>query len=91
MKRESTARLVAAALMGLSFGLYIRHDYDTWSQRGRDAFMAYQGHRFDQYMLVPRHSIAGMIGFIIVVCILIGFYELVATGIAKILGPDRQL
>ena len=89
MRRRSTARMYAAALMGLLLGLYIHHDYVTWSQRGREAFLTYQGHRFDLYMLDPHHSIALTICSIAVVSMFIGIYELVAAGIAKILGPDR--
>jgi len=93
MKPRSTGRLFAAVLMGLLYGLYIHRDIDTWSHRGREAFLAYQGHRFDRDMLVPRHSIAGVVGAVIFVCLFILIYELIAAGVAKLVehGEEKPL
>jgi hypothetical protein len=74
--------------MGLLFAMYTHHYYDAWSHRGREAFLAYQGHRFDRDMLVPRHSIAGVVLYIVIVCVCIGVYELIAAGITKVLKHD---
>ena len=54
MKSSSIARLVTALLFGGLFGQHIHNDYVKWQNLGRDAFLAYQGHRFDLYMSSPR-------------------------------------
>jgi hypothetical protein len=41
--RVSIGRVAAAALIGLALGFYVHHDFVAWSQRGREAFMAYEG------------------------------------------------
>jgi len=35
--------MISAVLMGILLGSYIHNDYVKWGQRGREAFIAYQG------------------------------------------------
>jgi hypothetical protein len=50
MKQNLIPKITAAILLGGLFGWYIHHDEASWSLRSRDAFLAYQTHRFDMYM-----------------------------------------
>jgi hypothetical protein len=54
MKRDFIGKITAAVLLGSLFGWYIHHDETTWSLRGREAFNAYQMHRFDLYIASPH-------------------------------------
>ncbi len=88
MKRELVGRFVAAMLIGMSFGFYVHHDYLKWSQRGRDAFLAYQAHRFDRFMLSPHPTIVTVFAFTLVLGLSLGVYELLAAGLVKMLSID---
>ena len=68
-------KALAAITSGISFGLYIHNDYVTWGERGREAFLAHQGHRFDQYMAAPRPTMVTVIGTTIVVVGAMALYE----------------
>jgi hypothetical protein len=85
MNPQLTNRAIAAAILGVMFGWYIHHDYTRWSQLGREAFIAHDVHRFDQYMAVPRPIGLTMFGAVVVAIGLFGLYELIAFVLSKIL------
>jgi hypothetical protein len=89
--RISTSRLAAAVSSGVLFGLYMHHDYMTWSLRGRYAFIQDQTQRFDRFMLSPRFGATVIEGTMAIVLGL-GAYELLAALFAKIMrlaGEDK--
>jgi hypothetical protein len=88
--RVSIGRVAAAALIGLALGFYVHHDFVAWSQRGREAFMAYEGQRFDRFFIQPRSIVATMIVSVVVASAFIGLYELLAVGIVKSFGSNRS-
>jgi polyferredoxin len=87
MKRTRTARVLAVFFLGVIRGVYIHFDQMRWLQRGREAFLADQGRRFDKiagYHSAPAMLVAG----IIMVAIAAVLYELIAAAIASILPPS---
>jgi hypothetical protein len=85
MKRSSgTGRVLAVLFLGVLRGVYTHFDQMRWLGRGRDAFLADQGHKFDRiasYHSAPAMLVAG----IILVAVAVGLYELIAAGITSIL------
>jgi hypothetical protein len=78
MTREIACRIMSAVLLGGLFGWYIHHSQVTWSVRGREAFIAYQAHRFDLIYANPSPASSSVVStalLIIGACLL---YELVA-------------
>jgi len=89
MKSSGTARVLATLFLGVIFGTYIHFDQMRWQGRGRDAFLAYQGHRFDRIAL--HHSGASMlVAGVILAMIAVGLYEVVVIGITKVLPPSTD-
>lgn len=86
VKPTQMARILSALLLGVLFGYYIHYDYLRWNQRGREAFLLYQGHRFDQSMAVVRPTALTVISITIVMVIAFAIYELVAAILSKIIG-----
>jgi len=87
MKQYKTGRVFAAIFMGLMFGLYRHFDQAKWLERGRDAFLLEQSHRFDK--IIQYHSV----GFMMIACVILaamvfGLYELLAAAITKMLPPS---
>jgi len=78
-------RMIAAIAMGAIFGSYIHYDYVRWGQRGREAFLAYQTQRFDQYMANPRPAIATVFGAIIAIVGALAIYEGLVFVLATVL------
>ena len=78
-----TAKVLAAALMGILLAAYIYHDEVRWMERGREAFLEYQGHRFDRIM--HPHLAGLMIDGIVAMIVFIGLYELVSALIGRFL------
>lgn len=74
-------------LLGALLGWYIHHYYVTWAQRGREAFIAYQAHRFDQYMATPSPIAMNILSGIVVAVLCCGAYELIAWGVSALLKP----
>ena len=85
MKNLNADRVIAALLIGTAFGWYVHFDYVKWSQRGREAFIAYQSHRFDQFMVVPHSAAVTVLSRGVFIVITFGIYELIAFGIRKML------
>jgi len=68
-------RFIAALAMGAMLGGYRHHDYVKWGQRGREAFLAHQAHRFDLYMAAPHPSIVTVLGSMVVIVGALAIYE----------------
>jgi hypothetical protein len=82
MNRRLTSRVLAAALLGIILGLYIRHDYSKWRQRGREEFLLHQAARFDTFICSPKPVVLTMLGGVIVAFGIVGFYELMVAMIS---------
>ena len=87
----SSARIISAILMGISFGWYTHHGYLKWNRLGREAFAAHELSRFDHYMASPRPLALTIFGSIIVVPLFLAVYELVTLGLSKILKDDLEI
>jgi hypothetical protein len=84
MKRSGTGRVLAVLFLGVFSGVYLHSKEIRWLERGRDAFLAEQGHRFDR--IVGFHSSAGMlVAGILMAAVAAGLYELIAAGITSVL------
>ena len=90
MKRELTGRFIAAVLIGILSGYYLNFDYVRWSQRGREAFLAYESHRFDRFMLSPRPAIVTVFVVSFVAVVFFGLYELLAAVLLKMFDPNAS-
>ncbi len=94
MKSAYALKLFFAIIAGVFFGERINADYAKWHALGRDAFLKYQGQRFNQSMAHPAaggiHVVATMLAFIV----LAALYEVAAFLAAKclslIVDPVRQ-
>jgi hypothetical protein len=78
MKLTYVIRFLLAIAFGVSFELRVRHDYEKWHALGRDAFLSYQGHRFDTYIAHPGFGVFHIIAATILVVGLVAFYEMAA-------------
>jgi hypothetical protein len=86
MKQNLIPKITAAILLGGLFGWYIHHDEASWGLRSRDAFLAYQTHRFDMYVVSPRpvaYNLIVMALLALGVCVV---YELVVSGLSAIVN-----
>jgi hypothetical protein len=88
MKRYGAGRILAALFLGAVLGAYVHFDEMRWAQRGRDAFLAYENHRFDQRMVSPHSGLGLMLVGMVFVGVGVGMYELIAAGIAHALPPS---
>ena len=84
MKRYVTSKISAALIMGIILWRYIHYYYLWWSHRGREAFLAHQGHRFDRVMATP-HTLGLLFAATLVTVAGAGIYELLALGISTTL------
>jgi hypothetical protein len=88
MKSSGMARVLAVLFLGVLRGVYSHFMEVRWLERGRDAFLADQGARFDKfaaYHSAPAMLVAG----VILVAVAAGIYELLAAGITKIVPPNQ--
>jgi hypothetical protein len=81
----SNHRLLAIFVMGILVGLYRYHDYVTWNQRGKDAFITNQLQRFDRYMAHPHSLLFTLVSTAFAYALILGIYELIAGLIEKIM------
>src|ERR1700687_622865 len=89
MSRNFTSRVLAAALLGLLLGSYIRHDYSKWRARGRQQFISFQSARYDRFVSSPTTGIATAIGALVVAFGTIGFYEVTVLLFSAVLNKTR--
>jgi hypothetical protein len=85
MKRHAISRLLTAVLLGILFGSHMHHDYVMWNQRGRDAYISHQMHRFDIYMATPQAAGVTILGATFIAIGLFGVYEAIALGLSTVL------
>jgi hypothetical protein len=83
MKSAYVIRFLLAIAFGVLFGQYVQHDYEKWHALGRDAFLSYQGHRFDTYMADPGAGVFHIVVATILVVGLVAFYEMAAFVVEK--------
>jgi hypothetical protein len=78
MKSAYAFKFVFAVAFGVLLGEYISWDYARWHMLGRDAFLTYQGHRFDRYMAHPVPGALHVIFAMLMVVGLLTLYEVAA-------------
>jgi hypothetical protein len=78
-------RVGAAVILGVTFGWYTHHEYVRWNLLGREAFIAHEVQRFEQYMAVPRPMGFTIFGGVVVAIGLFGIYELLVLLLSKAL------
>ncbi|HEY4211647.1 MAG TPA: hypothetical protein VGM84_09225 [Steroidobacteraceae bacterium] len=88
MKSSGMGRVLAVIFLGILRGLYSHFTQMRWLGRGRDAFLADQGARFDKfaaYHSTPAMVVAGLI----LAALAVGLYEIVAAGFTKLVPPNQ--
>jgi hypothetical protein len=83
MKSTYALKLFFAVALGVLSGQAVTRDYAKWHALGREAFLAYQGNRFDQSMAHPAPGAFHIMIFTIFVVSLVALYEVAAFGGAK--------
>ena len=83
MKLTYVIRFLLAIALGVLFGQYVQRDYEKWHALGRDAFLSYQGHRFDTYMAHPGVGFFHITSATILVVGLVALYEAAAFFVEK--------
>ena len=67
-------RLLAAIVMALLFVAHRHYDFARWQGLGRDAFLSFQGHRFDLYM-ANGGWVMPLLGAFVLALVAFGVYE----------------
>lgn len=77
---------------GAFIGVAITADYHRWSTIGRDAFLPYQGKRFDLYMAHPGSGWGPIVVGAILMLGLGAIYEGIAVGVERLfcLRPPKM-
>ena len=88
MKSTGVARVWACLLIGTISGYLVHLDYLRWAKRGREAFLAAQNQRFDLTMATPKPALTTIIAFVILVGLVIGLYEVIASLLSRFLGSS---
>lgn len=83
MKSVYALKLFFAIVLGVLFGQAVARDLAKWHALGREAFLAYQGNRFDRYMAHPASGALHIIGTAAFVVALAALYEAASFGGAK--------
>jgi hypothetical protein len=83
MKSMYALKLFFAVALGVLSGQAMTRDYAKWHALGREAFLAYQGNRFDQSMAHPASGALHIIILTVFVVSLVALYEVAAFGGAK--------
>jgi len=83
MKSVYAIKLFLAIVLGALTGEAVARDLTKWHALGREAFLAYQGNRFDRNMADPAPSALHIVGTAVFVVALAAAYELAAFGGAK--------
>lgn len=90
MNRHLTAKLIAALILGLFLGLSFDHTSQMAVQRGHQAFMIAQEHRFDRFVSSP-HYVTHALTAIIATCLFLFFYELLVFGALRIIKTPTSV
>ncbi|MGO9795126.1 MAG: hypothetical protein ACLPLZ_03400 [Terracidiphilus sp.] len=83
MKSLYAVKLFFAVALGVLSGQAITRDYAKWHVLGREAFLAYQGNRFDRYMAHPAPGALHIITFTLITVTFLAMYEVASFGGAK--------
>ncbi len=83
MKSMYAIKLFLVVVLGVLTGEAVARDYAKWHALGREAFLAYQGNRFDRYMAHPAAALTEIISLTLIAVALAAMYELAAFGGAK--------
>jgi hypothetical protein len=78
MKSAYVFKLFFVIVAGTFFGQRINADYAKWHALGREAFLAYQGHRFDQYMAHPAPGGLHLAATLLLLVVFAALYEVAA-------------
>lgn len=71
MKSAYAFKFFLAVALGVLAGEAITRDYEKWHALGRDAYLAYESHRFDRYMAHPG---PGAIHILTLTLVLLGVF-----------------
>ena len=85
MERNVLARIIAVVLIGMLFASYINYDQKKWRKAGREAFLANEGKRFDEYMAKQQPFALTAFGSLFVAGFLFSFYELLVVVLSAVL------
>jgi hypothetical protein len=91
MTAKYLLKLLFAAGIGGLFGEYVAKDHERWFRLGRDAFLAYQTHRFETQMAHPRVGFAFVIGMAIFSVGVAAVYEIVGLVGERLFGLRKRL
>jgi hypothetical protein len=83
MKSAYVFKLFFVVALGVLSGQHIARDLARWHALGREAFLAYQGNRFDRYMAHPASGLMHVIFTTLILAALAALYEVAAIGGAK--------
>jgi hypothetical protein len=85
---NSNEKLISAGLLGVLLGIWLHHSWDQKRLLGREAYLLGQGAHYDKFLAVPHSLPSTIFVALIMVAILVGVYELIAAGIAKLSGKS---
>ncbi len=83
MKSVYAFKLFFAVALGVLSGQAINRDLVKWHTLGYQAFLAYQGNRFDKYMTHPAPGYLHIIFTVVILVALLALYEVASFGGAK--------
>jgi len=83
MKLTYVIRFLLAIAFGVLFGQHVQRDYEKWHALGRDAYLSYQGRRFDTHMAQPSPGVYQIVAATILVAGLVALYEMAAFFLEK--------
>ena len=84
VNRYFVSRIIAALLLGGLFGWHMHRDYVAWGLRGREAFIAYELHRFDDFVVNPRPVMYHVVAMVLLAFGVFAVYEAIAYGLATV-------
>ncbi|HTQ95284.1 MAG TPA: hypothetical protein VMH89_00685 [Candidatus Acidoferrum sp.] len=86
MKQNLLPKLFAAILLGSSIGWYSHHYYVKWNLRGRDAFIAYETHRYELFVASPGPLFNSLVFWALIALGICVLYELLVEGLSSIVN-----
>ena len=75
MKSAYAFKLFLAVAIGVLAGEAVTRDYAKWHGLGREAFLAYQGNQFDQYMAHPGPVAENIVIATLLMLLCVALYE----------------
>jgi hypothetical protein len=86
MKTSGTGRVLAALLIGVIGGIYMRFRQARVLALGRQGALEAYGRSFDR---MANHSSAPILAGIILAILAYGLYELIAAGFTRLIPPSE--